>query len=281
MDPYPLPRIVAPRPHHRTVRRGDDRLQLGVELGRAVEVSGLSEPLLRLLLEIRGPLRVNELVRRAVDAGASESEARTLLADLYADELLVDAGGLETVRLGRRRGAVLVDGGGPVVGLVADALRAAGVGATHGDPGSRYDLAVLVDPAGPDGELPAALVSRGVPHLAVRLSDGIGVIGPLVLPRRSACLRCVYLHRAVADPHWPKVAAQLAGSVGSASPSCTTATAALAAEQALLALDAVVGAGEAPPTVDGTLELDVRRGVLRRRRWPPRPDCDCGAERER
>ncbi|HEV7789818.1 MAG TPA: hypothetical protein VGP05_12480, partial [Pseudonocardia sp.] len=79
-----------------------------------------------------------------------------------------------------------------------------------------------------------------------------------------------------ADPCWPTVAARLAGWVGSAGPATVVATAALAVEQALLAVDAVFGA-EPPPTLDGVLELDLRRGGLRRRRWAPHPDCGCGA----
>jgi hypothetical protein len=97
-----------------------------------------------------------------------------------------------------------------------------------------------------------------------------------VLPGRSACLRCLDLHRAAADPCWPTVAARLAGWVGSAGPATVVATAALAVEQALLAVDAVFGA-EPPPTLDGVLELDLRRGGLRRRRCAPHPDCRCGA----
>ena len=36
------------------------------------------------------------------------------------------------------------------------------------------------------------------------------VVGPLVVPGRSACLRCLELHRTDRDPGWPGVAAQLA-----------------------------------------------------------------------
>jgi bacteriocin biosynthesis cyclodehydratase domain-containing protein len=34
-----------------------------------------------------------------------------------------------------------------------------------------------------------------VPHLAVSASEAIGVVGPLVLPGQSACLRCLDLTR--------------------------------------------------------------------------------------
>ena len=47
-----------------------------------------------------------------------------------------------------------------------------------------------------------------MPHLAVWAGEAIGVIGPLVRPGRSACLRCVDLRKADADPQWPKILAQ-------------------------------------------------------------------------
>ena len=47
-----------------------------------------------------------------------------------------------------------------------------------------------------------------VPHLALRTAEAIGVVGPLVRPGRSACLRCVDLRKTEADPQWPKILAQ-------------------------------------------------------------------------
>jgi len=132
------------------------------------------------------------------------------------------------------------------------------------------DLVVLTDRLHPE-QRPAS------PHLLVRLVDGLGLVGPLVLPGRSACLRCVDLHLAAGDPCWPTVAADMAGRVGSADPTTAAATAAFAAAQALAALDSVVGAVAMPPTLDGVLEIDPHRGTTRRRPWPPHPHCPCGA----
>jgi len=108
-----------------------------------------------------------------------------------------------------------------------------------GRPRRRPDLAVFTDLLAPDPERHRGFATRGVPQLVVRMADELGLVGPLVLPGRTACLRCLDLHRAAADPHWPTVAARLAGWVGSGSPATLVATAALAAEQALLAVDAV------------------------------------------
>src|SRR5205814_1262273 len=62
---------------------------------------------------------------------------------------------------------------------------------------------------------PAALVARayaqrGVAHITVTVRDGAVVVGPLVPPAGSPCLRCVDLHRVDRDPAWPALAAQLA-----------------------------------------------------------------------
>jgi hypothetical protein len=58
---------------------------------------------------------------------------------------------------------------------------------------------------------PAATVRRlaeDVPHLAVVFGDQAAVVGPLVLPGRTPCLRCADEHR-LEDPTWAAVAAQL------------------------------------------------------------------------
>ena len=46
----------------------------------------------------------------------------------------------------------------------------------------------------------------------------------------------------------------------------------VAALQALAFLD-----GNDPATIDGTLEIQLPDWRLRRRSWPPHPECDCGA----
>lgn len=135
------------------------------------------------------------------------------------------------------------------------------------------DLVVLADES-PDPVVLAELMADGTPHLPVRLRDGAGIVGPLVLPGRSACLWCLELHRSARDPSWPAVAAQLVGRRGTADPACAVATAALATAQAIAALD---GTGTAPPTLDATLELDVAAGQLIRREWRPMVGCRCDA----
>jgi bacteriocin biosynthesis cyclodehydratase domain-containing protein len=143
------------------------------------------------------------------------------------------------------------------------------------DDGAVPDLVVLTRPALPD--LTDGLVRDGVPHLAVWTGEAIGIIGPLVRPGRSACLRCVNLRKADADPQWPKIVAQ--ATFARAQPqACDTVlaamTAALACAQALALIDGPPGGG--PVTVNGTLEVVLPDWQWRRRTWPPHPACSCG-----
>lgn len=163
---------------------------------------------------------------------------------------------------------------------VARAIRRAAPEARAADDATRLpDLAVLAGRADPlDVE---DLMRNGVPHLAVRADEAIGVVGPLVEPGRSACLRCVDLSKAERDRGWPLILAQASGAMApEASPqACDTAlaaaTAALAAAQSLAFIDRA--GPPAPVTSNGTLELVLPDWQWRRRGWPPHPACTCGS----
>ena len=140
--------------------------------------------------------------------------------------------------------------------------------------GTMPDLAVLV--GRPNPELAAALVQERVPHLAASAGEAIGVVGPLVIPRQSACLRCLDLARTDRDPAWPLILAQLAGheaQPAACDAALATAVAAQAASQALAFIDRPA----VPDAVtNGTLELVLPSWQWRRRTWPPHRDCSCG-----
>jgi hypothetical protein len=139
------------------------------------------------------------------------------------------------------------------------------------------DLAVIA--GRPDPVLLAALVRDRVPHLAVHAEEAIGVVGPLVLPGRSACVRCLDLSRAARDPSWPRILAQAGGECGSpaSTQACDTglaaATAALAAAQALAFIDRACE----PAAANATLEVVLPEWQWQRRGWPAHPACTCGA----
>jgi hypothetical protein len=141
-------------------------------------------------------------------------------------------------------------------------------------PRRRPDLVILADSHG--RELPGVLVSHGVPHLAASASEAIGVVGPLVLPGHSACLRCLDLARTERDPAWPLILAQLASQAAADPLGCDTVLATMvaahAAAQALTFLDQ---GAEGAAVTNGTLELVLPGWQWRRRTWPPHPRCGC------
>lgn len=148
------------------------------------------------------------------------------------------------------------------------------------------DLVVLCEPW-PSDQVGAPLHAAGTPHLSATVRETTGVVGPLVLPGRTACLRCVDLHRCDRDPAWPALLAQLTGRPRRAADPLdgplALLVAAAAALQTLAFLDAGVdaavdAAGEVPVGVrEASIELRLPDWKLRRRSWPAHPRCRCGA----
>ena len=125
-------------------------------------------------------------------------------------------------------------------------------------------------------ELPEALKRDNVPHLAAAASEAIGVVGPLVLPGDTACLRCLDLTRAERDPAWPLILAQLTCG-GAEPPACDTVlAAAVAAQAAAQTLAFVDRLASASAVTNGTLELVLPDWQWRRRTWEPHDRCGCG-----
>ena len=135
------------------------------------------------------------------------------------------------------------------------------------------DLVVLAPTASLARDDAANLLRLGIPHLTASVIETTGVVGPLVLPGASSCLRCHDLHRTDRDPAWPRIIAQadrrLTG-VAACDITLAALVAALAAQQVLAHLDGFV-----PATVDGTVETSLPFGMPRRRSWQPHPACGC------
>ncbi|HWS57726.1 MAG TPA: ThiF family adenylyltransferase [Actinotalea sp.] len=169
------------------------------------------------------------------------------------------------------------DVGRPRSAGVARAVREVRPGVRTAAPGDvPADLVVLVehavaDPVGYDGLLAAELA-----HLSVVLREASVLVGPLVLPGRTACLRCADLHRTDREPLWPRLAAQLAGDQGTraAAEETTLAVvgAALAAAQVLSHVD-----GRPCAVHDASLEVELPAALPRTTAWAPHPRCRCGA----
>ncbi|WP_375499642.1 thiamine biosynthesis protein ThiF [uncultured Jatrophihabitans sp.] len=136
------------------------------------------------------------------------------------------------------------------------------------------DLTVLAQAGPVDDDRRSALHATGSAHLRFAVGVDHAVVGPLVLPGLTSCLRCADLHRLDRDPAWSVLSAQLAvprryGPTADAVVS--TLAVGVAAMQVLTFLD-----GGDPAGIDGTLEIHPPDWRVRRRSWTPHPGCDCG-----
>ncbi|NAZ83325.1 TOMM precursor leader peptide-binding protein [Kineococcus sp. R8] len=180
--------------------------------------------------------------------------------------------GTRAEHVGARRGsaaeAVAAEVAVPAPGRRAGAARS---GTDAAGPGA--DLVVLVDHHAARSAAAQRLLAEDVPHLSVVVRDTDALVGPLVVPGRTACLRCLDLHRTDADPGWPLALDQLSGTgAGTRQEETATATllAGLVALQVLAHLD-----GLTPPARGATLEVLLPEGVVQVRRWVPHPECGC------
>jgi bacteriocin biosynthesis cyclodehydratase domain-containing protein len=173
-------------------------------------------------------------------------------------------GGVRTVGVHHRRG----DAANALVNSVrtSEAARPA--------EGGKRSLVVLA-PAG--AVLPPEWLVRvrARPHLAVMVRETTAVIGPLVLPGVSPCLRCVELARADRDPVWPVLAAQLVGEARAVEPCDVTLASAAAALTAMHALAWIDDPAAGSPLIGGVVEIGLADLSMRRRTVVVHPECGC------
>lgn len=284
------PAVYALDPAMPVLLRPDGAVQVGWDPRRAVLVrppTGLTAAALAALLRsVQAPTGLTELVAEATRHGIVAPEDLAALLDA-----LVAAG----VATGRdrprnlRAPSIRVHGRGPLSDLLIETLRCSGARIRHSSQrhatvaGAGTDLVVLADSLVADPRMVRELHAERVPHLAVRVRDGTGLVGPLVLPGATSCLTCADLHRRDRDAAWPAVAVQLRGTTGHADRATILATAALAlnqVERVIAAVRGTVPAGRGgdlgpPPTLNATLELDLTTGSIVARRWTRHPLCDC------
>jgi hypothetical protein len=141
-------------------------------------------------------------------------------------------------------------------------------GTTSGVRREAATLVVQLDPDEPASLLAAAHAARGQPHLAVTIRDGVPMIGPLVPVVGRPCLHCLDLHRRERDASWPGPPPPRAAAAPCAVTTLLAATA-FAAAEVLAFLD-----GGKPETAGATVEI-TGAGRVRRRTWPPHPECPC------
>lgn len=268
------------RPRVTVLVRPTGVVQLGCDPETAVVLGpeGMDFKAVLTFLRLLDGLRTKpQIIWRAGECGIDPDRAVALLT-------LIDEAGLldhPEDRAGRVL-AVRVHGLGPLSDAVSTGLCALGVRPSRSrdypsGPATvrtwRSDLVVLADALMPDPRLVSDLVLYRIPHLQLRIRDNKGVIGPLVLPGATSCLRCADLIRAQNDAEWPHLAAQLLGRVGHASPAGIAATTAVALGELEAILDC--SPRRTPATLNATVELDLDSHVLDRRVWHRHPACAC------
>lgn len=261
--PVTAPRLALTRPVC-VLQRPDGRLQVGLDTDQAVVLPGAppgAEAAIRALRSPRTPLEVSRLV--------------PLLPRSQLDRVLgslADAGLLAPTASARPE-VVTVLGSGPLADAVAGLLDLEGAAVRTGIRAANDAGGVVVvagATAEPDRVLTRDLTAAGLPHLVVRAEPERAVVGPFVVPGRTACVSCGDLVRREIDPDWPHLLAQLCRSEHIPGPRQSTWAAATASAQL-----AARWAGRDPETSGATLELEAHAGVLGVRRWPRHPDCGC------
>ena len=276
----PTPPLYALDPALPVLLRPDGSVQVGWRPRRAVLIrpprGSNAAGLATLLRAMHAPVPMSELQRQA--GGLSDGE----LSDLVGQLVTAGVATRGPWQRPTRSASIRVHGRGPLSELLFEGLRCSGARVKQSNQAhaavtaAEADLVVLSDNLVTDPRMLRDLHSQGVAHLAVRVRDGIGLVGPLVVPGVTSCLGCADLHRRDRDAAWPAVAAQLRDTVGVADRATVLATAALALSQVNRVIGAVRGSDPAPPqALSATLEFDVHAGSIVARQWPKHPLCSC------
>jgi hypothetical protein len=295
--------------------RGPDTIQIGIDPRRAVALTGVGAAAAMFGL-LDGSRDRQQLVAAAGRLGIPEALAEQTLTHLASAGLLIDfptallraltpetraqllpeMAGASLARqdadggaqlLARRAAAtVQIRGRGRIAAAITDVLTASGVAVAPAPdsrpkpkPAARGQPPTLVILA---GQLPgpAARLMRPA-HLAVTADEAIGVVGPLVRPGLSACLRCLDLTRADLDPAWPLILAQVTGRRAEPAACGAALAAVVAAQAAMQTLMFIDQPAAVAPAENATLELVQPGWEWRRRTWAAHPACTCRASDRR
>jgi hypothetical protein len=306
------PRIV---PGLAVLRRRAGEIQVGLDPSRATVVGGLPESVVAVAGRLTGHRTAEDLLAEVGADGPAFEHLLRLLGDeglledatTEVDEhqgsavavhgegrlavsvaCLLAAAGVGWVHVAARgavgpedtgSGYLAEDLGRSKASAAAAAVRRVGRRVRTGrfDARRRPDLVLLTDAVVPDPELVGVLTADGVPHLPVHIRDGVGIVGPLVVPGVTSCLRCADLHRSEIDGCWPSIATQLAGRPQHGDLACVAATAGFAAAQALESLRWSRSACAHPQAWNTTVEIDIAAARTRYRGWRRHPACPCRA----
>jgi hypothetical protein len=177
----------------------------------------------------------------------------------------------------RSRHQALLVGRGRLAVAARAAVRRTGVQLHHQDelphPLPTGTLVLLIGEDAVSPSAGAVLLNAGLAHLVALVGADRATVGPLVVPGRSACLRCLELYRTDRDPAWPTVAAQL----GAAPPAARGESVLTQLAAGLLALQVAcwVDQRRSPASLGATLTVGLPDGLSTRRAWSMHPRCGC------
>jgi hypothetical protein len=191
----PTPTLYALDPALPVLLRPDGAVQVGWSPRRAVLIhppSGMTPAgLAALLRTMHSPVPLSELQRQADrDGDVPADELGALMAQLVAAGVATPGRRQRPVR----SASIRVHGRGPLSELLIEGLRCSGARVKQSShphatvTSAEADLVVLSDNLVADPRMQRDLHSQGVAHLAVRVRDGTGLVGPLVIPGVTSCL---------------------------------------------------------------------------------------------
>lgn len=265
--------MVRLRPTARPVRRGAGEVQFGLSPDSGIVLAGLTEPETELLLSLARTSGTGRDVSLAQRFGVPLDRVEELVTALRGHGLL-----MTPTDTAAERHVVTICGRGTVVDRLREELGSGGLvefTAPDVQPGSGgTSLAVLCarDAIAPDEG--RVWQRAGTPHLPVVLRDEEVVIGPLVLPGHSPCLRCLDLHRRDRDSAWPRILTQLSCPPGDlvhpvdAPPAQASVISSLVHLMALESLTSNALTGV-------SWQVSLRWPNVRTRSWDLHPQCEC------
>lgn len=283
--------VLVPGVH--LLRRGPGELQVGLQPGAVVvpepttsDLTALhrSPQLVSALIRGRLALADDQALRRALPGPAAPPWLRHTIAALarrVGDGLSSalaarDAHRVDVVAFGHPLGRHLAADLAELCDRSGLRLAASPGRRRHRDP---LTVRVLVGVGEPSRELVDPLLRDGIPHLLVRLVEGRAVIGPFVLPGRTACLRCLDAYRREEDPAWPLLVEQYARASRSdradGIPEPVDAALAAAAVGWAARELATYAEGAEPACTSATITLAPLLDTVDTRRWPAHPHCGC------
>lgn len=283
------------RPGLRLLRRDLRTWQLGAEWPGVAAL--VDSPAVQAVLEgVDGFRDLDGVVLAAEADGVSAATARSALDVLVRAGVLVDQAELKppslddaawaalwllagprdtasTLHRSRLRTTVHVDGTGRLADLLRRLLAEEQLSMVRS--ADRATVMVLASDHEPSRDAADDALRREVPYLCLGMRDLVGLVGPFVVPGRTACLRCVDLGRADLDPSWRTLVDSLQLTSASVAPAATPSQLATVAGYAAQEIT-LWASGAQPVSCDHVVEIPFGLGEIQTLGYLPHPQCGCG-----